>query len=361
MIAQGTTRKLTQPAGSYAGDQPAGPDAPTIDIQSPLPQEFTAQTAAPHSASVQASDPASGGEASPAPAAPVIQPPSQLPDGSGGAVAVPPPQLAPAGVLPAPAGSVIQDTFGNGTPPAAAPAAGADPTGATSSFGPDSNLINTQINATNDPRTLNLQGMQDASLSKILNGPDRNKMALDQYDTWDAETNPNFQHSITDATDAAATHGQIRSGQLTNRYGDLAQQRVLDQTTARNKYMQNALDASIGDTQRGFEDVSGAANTAYNQGAAGRGEQRTERGYQSSQAQQALYDRIQQYLAEQGAQNTNFGQASDLYNMGNSGDPYGAYEAASGQAAGEAQGSMSDVGALLQALARRRATSGAAA
>lgn len=283
---------------------------------------------------------------------------TQLPDGAGGAIPVPPPSVTgPPNPTP-----IITDAGWEGSLPGTSGIPMSAPSTATgdpmvtppSTFGPDKNLINTQINPTADPRTLNLQGMQDATLNKILSGPDRNAMAKDQYSTWEAATNPGFEHSITDATDAAAAHGQIRSGQLTNRYGDLARQRVLDQTTARNQYMQQALSDSIGDTQRGFEDVSGAAGTAYNQGLTGREEMRGERGYQTSQAQQALLNRIRQQQAEAGAEAQSFGEGTTAYGLGRDGDPTGVYQGASGQASDEAAAAAGDTGALLRLLALRR-------
>lgn len=377
----GQRRPISSSVGRYQADAGIGSSPAPVqnEVQTALPPEFTAQVTTPPSSAP--GDPSAG--AAP-PSAPVIQPPTQLPDGSGGAVPVPPPQLAPpstvnplpqnAGypgmttpLIPAAPTPVPAAGGGGMTPPTPTPIPGvtggpgsppAPPTGAT--FGPDSNLINSQVNPTNDPRTMNLQGMQDAQLQKILNGPDRYAMARDRYNTFTNATDPSYQHSIQDATDAAAAHGQIRSGQLTNKYGDLSRQRALDLTTAKDTFLQNALEGSIGDTQRGFADVSNAADTAYGQGAAGRNEVRGERGYQSSQAQQALINRILQYQAETGAQNTSFGQGADLYGAGNTGDPYGAYASASGQAQDQSQSSMSDIGALLQAMARRRTTGAAA-
>lgn len=390
MMASGQKRPISSSVGRYQADAGVRPSPVANDVQTPLPQEFTSSISAPS---------AGAPNGDPMPSAPVIQPPTQLPDGQGGAVPVPAPQLAPPSTVnplptdpgfpgmttppnpnPLPGGTgypgapppnpnplpgspplgggittpPTNPVFNTGSGPAAAGGAGG-------TFGPDSNLINSQIDPTNDPRTMKLQGMQDSSLDKILNGPDRYAMAKDRYDTFTAATDPSYQHAITDATDAAAAHGQIRGGQLTNRYGDLSRQRTLDLTTAKDTFLQNALEGSIGDTQRGFEDASGAASTAYGQGAAGRNELRGERGYQSSQAQQALINRILQYQAEQGAQGQDFAQGAELYGAGNQGDPYGAYAAASGQAQNEAQSSTSDIGALLQALARRRASSGAAA
>jgi hypothetical protein len=282
---------------------------------------------------------------------------TQLPDGQGGAIPVPPPSVT--GPPPTPTPLVTGPGWEGGLPgvtPRGLPttATGDPMTTPTSTFGPGQNLINTQINPTADPRLLKLQGLQDSSIDKILNGPDRNAMARDQYSTWEAATAPDFEHSISDATDAAAAHGQIRSGQLTNRYGDLARQRVLDQTTARNQYMQQALSDSIGDTQRGFEDVSGAAGTAFNQGLTGREEMRGERGYQQSQAQQALLNRIRQQQAEAGAEAQSFGEGTTAYGLGMEGDPTGAYQGASAQASDEAAAAAGDTGALLRLLAQRR-------
>lgn len=271
----GAAKVLPGAAGAVPNVVP--PKAPTID-----PQVTTTATKTSAAPSVLNAGPGLG-----EPAAPTV-----LPDGSGGSVPVPPAAIAPPGVVP---------------PPAAAPANPWDQT----TFSGDSNVINTQIT----PNGL----------------PDRNKMALDQYNTWDAETAPQLAHSITDATDAAAAHGQIRSGQLTNRYGDLARQRVLDQTTARSKYMQGALDSSINDS------------------ANNRNEQRTERGYQRSLAEQAIAQRIAQQQAETG-------QAVTQFKAGNSApDPTGALNDAASLAGGESAQSSSDMAALIRAwLARQQ-------
>jgi hypothetical protein len=257
---------------------------------------------------------ASAVDANVSPVAPPL--PTQLPDGNGGAIMVPPPQISP--------------------------------------FSADSNLINSQINPTAGPRTMELQGLQDAALRRTLTGPDRNAMARDQYSTWEAETAPGFEHSLTDATNAAAAHGQLRSGMLTNRYGDLARQRLLDQTTARNRYMQQALEGSIGDTQRGFENVSGAAGRAFNEDLSGREELRGERGYQRSQAEQALLNRIRQQQAESQAESQDFGQGAELYGMGNAGDPTGAYESAAAGAGAAASDESAQMAALIRALIARQ-------
>lgn len=320
----------------------AGPDAPvpgqpaqaTATVVPGGPKTVNA-TAAP--AATQGTDPTSSqsqvqtqGVRDTAPAAATATGIRALPDGSGGTVQVPPPGTTP-----------------EAPPPSSLP-----------TFDSSSNLINTQIGPSNDPRTIGLQGQQDALLNKITSGPDRNAMAMDQYKTWEDATAPEFQHGITDATDAAAAHGQIGSGMLTNRYGDLSRQRVLDQTTARNAYMQDALGKSIGDRQTAFEDASSAAGTAYGQNVNSQNALRGERGYQSSKAEQALYNRIQQQMAEQSAQGQNFGQGLSTYGAGNTGDPTGAYQDASGQAGAEAQAAAGDTGALLRMLALQRAGAG---
>lgn len=292
---------MTLPSASPTS---ATPTAPAGGKQAPAAPPSDAEPW-----NVSAQSPAGGPSGPPAP--------TVLPDGQGGSVPVPPATLAP---------RMVQDTFSA-----------------------DSNLIDSQINGMADPRTLKLQGMQDASLEKMVNGPDRNAMALDQYKTWEADTAPDFEHDITDATDAAAAHGQIRSGQLTNQYGDLSRRRALDKTTARNRYMQQALEGSIGDTRANYSATADAAAGAEASGRSARNEQRGERDYQRSLAEQAIARRIQQNAAETGT-------ALTQYQAGNSApDPTGALGEAAGLAGAEAGQSSADMAALIRAwLARQQ-------
>lgn len=287
---------------------PAGPDAPprSAPVQAAPATETVKKVET--TPSVLNATPASAGGAAPLGEPPA---PTVLNDGQGGSVPVPPAAIAPPGVVPPAAGAT-------GAPPAGATP---DPWNATT-FGADSNVINTQI----------APGA----------APDRNKMATDQYNTWDAATAPGFEHSMTDATDQAAAHGQIRSGQLTNRYGDLARQRVLDQTTARNSYMQNALDSSITDAR------------------SNRNEQRGERGYQRSLAEEAIARRIAQQQAESGQGQQDFNNAITQFSVGSQGDPTGALGDAAAQSGQEAQTSQADMAALIRAWMARNQPQAAA-
>jgi hypothetical protein len=297
--------------------QPTNPPTPTpIEGGSFAPRRMSVPSGRPADAnptSVNVSSaPGSGITGPPAP--------TVLPDGGGGSVPVPPASMAPEGVVP--------------------PA---------STFNAENNLINSQINPGADPRLSKLQGYQDTALDKMFNGPDRNAMALDQYKTWEADTAPDYEHAITDATDAAAAHGQIRSGQLTNRYGDLSRQRALDLTTARNRYMQNALEGSIGDIRANYSAAADAEAQANSEGRSARNETRGERDYQRSLAEQAIARRIAQNQAETGTALTQYQAGNNLP------DPTGALAEGAGLAGAESAQGSQDIGALIRAwLARNQ-------
>lgn len=104
-------------------------------------------------------------------------------------------------------------------------------------------------------------------------GTDRFKTALDQWNQWNASTNPAYEASLRDANRMAAAGGAIGSGQLQTSIGDLAANRALAQDTQRNTYLDKALEDSIGDAfkdvgiaqqQQGFQ--KGQEDTAFTEG-----------------------------------------------------------------------------------------------
>jgi hypothetical protein len=320
---------------------------------------------------------------------------NQLPDGAGGAVTVPPPSMAPSAVgpgivggfrppssmTPGPgivggfqpppgfgsAGKGFQIPSGpNINPIPSTPATLADPAPApitstapasvpgSSTFGADQNLIQTQINPAGSPRLLNTQGIADTALDKVANGPDRVALGKSYYDTFATQAKGNFDRAIHDATSAAAAHGQIGSGQLTNRYGDLTEAFNRENTGAASDFATHALEGTIGDRLNTLGAARGAENSIYGQEANARNELRGERGYQQSLAEQAIAQRIAQNQMEQGQQSQDFGQAATIYGLGNQGDPTGAYQDAATLSSSEAGANSADVAALLRLFAQRR-------
>jgi hypothetical protein len=223
-----------------------------------------------------------------------------------------------------------------------------------STFTADQNLINAQINPTPSARLLGAQGQTDASLSKVLDGPDRVALASGAYDDFATRANRNFNRARTDATNDAAAHGQIGSGQLTNRYGDLEETLQENDALARSGLIRDAVTGTIGDRLNNYGAARNAENAAYGEDVGGRNELRGERGYQQSLAEQAIQRRIQQQQAEQGATQQDFQNGATLYGIGNASDPTGAYQNAAANASNEAASSSGDVGALIQAWLRSR-------
>lgn len=243
---------------------------------------------------------------------------TQLSDGVGGAVTVPPPTLAPPNVT---------------TP--------------ITPFSQGSNLIGSQINPTGTPRLLGAQQATDTALQNVTNGPDRVALGQQYYNTFAQGAQANFQRALQDATNQAAAHGQIGSGMLTNRYGDLTEAFNRDNTAAASDFATRALEGTIGDRLNALNAARGVEGSIYGEEAGNRSELRGERGYQQSLAEQAIARRIAQQQAEQG-------QAAQLYGLGNAYDPTSAYQMAAGQYGQDAQSGYGDVGALLRLLAQQR-------
>jgi hypothetical protein len=268
----------------------------------------------------------------------------QLSDGAGGAVTVPPPSLSPLTPNMTPNINVIPGV----TPTVAAPTPPAPGT-----FNAGTNLINAQVDPAASARLLSAQGLQDQTLQQAVNGPDRFKLAEGAYGDFAKLAQANLGRATQDLTGAAASHGQIGSGMLTNKYGDLNERYQLNDQLARSGFLRDALQGTIGDRLNNASLAQGAASNIYGQEAAARGETRGERDYQQQLAEQAIQRRIQQQALEQQQQGQNFAQGVTLYGLGAQADPTSAYQNAAGLSSGEATAAAGDVGALLRAYLAR--------
>ena len=268
-----------------------------------------------------------------------------------------------------------------------------------------------------DPRLLRYQQETDGLMDKILKGPDRLQMAKGFFKNFTEETEGDYRDSLKDATDEGAAHGQLFSGQLTNKYGDLSQRRARDQDSAKNRFLNEALRETFGDRDRAFSQLGDVENRIWGQGMDERGELRTERDnrrrvlsdfygerdkglnrelgereeargersnqqgtvnqyynerdkalvtgrsdrnetrderdYQQTTSEAALLNRIRQYQAEQAGQQQDFNNAGTLNEYGNEGDPTNTYMTAAEQASLESAAAAGDTGALLKMLAMR--------
>jgi hypothetical protein len=283
---------------------------------------------------------------------------TQLSDGAGGSVTVPPIAMAPASVVPptmaAPAAS---DTAPWMTASATAPSMAAAPA-TPGTFDATNNLIDSQILPTTDPRLASVQAARDAALAKITGGPSRLDLAKSYLDAGNTGLDEQYAHDRQDATDAAGAHGQIGSGMLTNRYGDLFGGLERNKKAQELKYLTDASAGTIGDNLNALGAASGAESQTYGENAANNAQTRTERDYQRTLAEQAIQQRIQQNAAEQTAKQQSFDNAARLYGLGNLNNPTGTYENAAANSSAEASGASSSMANLIRAWIARNGTQG---
>lgn len=97
------------------------------------------------------------------------------------------------------------------------------------------------IDPTNDLRSQTIGVGQTA---------DRNQIAQNQVNTWNASSEPQFQADLRSATSQAAGAGQLGSGQLRTSLGNLAYNRDLQRNAAQSNYLGAAQTGSIDDAYR---------------------------------------------------------------------------------------------------------------
>lgn len=119
-------------------------------------------------------------------------------------------------------------------------------------------------------------GMTD-SAAQGLAGVDRFKLAQERFDQSAKDSQPAYEFANRVATQRAAAGGRLGSGMLRTDYGnlDLARGRELD--SSRTRFLQDALEGTIGDQFNKTSALAGLEGQVAGQDAANRGEQRTER------------------------------------------------------------------------------------
>lgn len=260
-----------------------------------------------------------------------------LPDGNGGAVTVPPTAVAPSGggLVPKPAdttpwsavapsqlggvGAGLTGSPAGGAGAVTAPAAPAAPPWQSGVFDMGHNAINRVIEPGDDE-------------------PSRIDLATKYGEIFDEATRGAYNRDRVDATNDAAEHGRVGSGMLTNRYGDLFEERQRQKDALKATLLTNATEGTIADRR------------------SNRAEQRTERGYQSGKAAEALAARIQQNAAESSSAQQALDNAIRTYGLGAASDPSNALLGASGRASGESGAAASGVQELLKYLMQMRGT-----
>ena len=135
---------------------------------------------------------------------------------------------------------------------------------------------------------------------------DRFQVAQQRFDQFVAGTNPAYQATLRDANRMGAAQGRLGSGSLRTDFGNLANQRNQQMDLARQGFLGDALEGSIGDAWRSI-------------GLAER-----QQGFQSGQQEDAWRRALEQYQV--GSQNNPYGarmDASRQYGAGAQG-AYGA-------------------------------------
>jgi hypothetical protein len=138
-------------------------------------------------------------------------------------------------------------------------------------------------------------------------GVDRYQLAQDRFKTFSDSTDPEYQASLREANTAAAGAGQLGSGMLRTRLGDLALSRTRDLDTNKQHFLQDALEGSIGDARSNRDEVRG------------------ERSYENSQEQNSHDRQVQQLELDDFLKNSAAGRGKTLLDSGYSGNPSDAY------------------------------------
>lgn len=82
---------------------------------------------------------------------------------------------------------------------------------------------------------------------------DRFALAQDRWNQYATASEPQYQSALRDANRLGAAGGQLGSGELRTDFGNLADARGRDLTTQGRGFLSDALEGTIGDNQRGFE------------------------------------------------------------------------------------------------------------
>lgn len=149
----------------------------------------------------------------------------------------------------------------------------------------------------------------DLRYQSVLPDPsvDRFGLAQDRFDQFAESTNPAYEAALRAATQRAAASGRLGSGMLTTTYGDYASNRARELDLARQGFLTDALEGTIGDAR------------------SDRSELRGERDYQYGVSRQAIEDEIRNLLVGDQLTDSAFDRqtrlASLLASLGYAGNP----------------------------------------
>jgi hypothetical protein len=170
-------------------------------------------------------------------------------------------------------------------------------------------------------------------------GTDRFAIAQQQYNDWQAQTDPQFQAAERDRLRYAAANGAVGQGATATSINDIAAQREADMRTKRDTFLNDALTGSIEDAYRNIGIAQqqqgvqiGQQNTAFGQQVTAQqlmdseqGQQWAEQlqalGFNAQQIQQAFENAVQTQQLSDSESAAQFYQAYEQYVAGTSGNP----------------------------------------
>lgn len=190
----------------------------------------------------------------------------------------------------------------------AGPSTTANTTAPTTPFGPGSDLQSTQINPTPSDRLDKLNTLADTAAQNVGGGQSRGQIAQQYLDAFDQAAQPQIRDQIRSVGQKAATFGRLGMGDTSvealNPYTD-----YLTQRSAYAKQLAgDSASGDITDRLNNLQALDAAQGQTSNQDTSGRNELRTERQYQTTSAQTAIQNALEQWQAQEQAKNSQFGR-----------------------------------------------------
>lgn len=183
---------------------------------------------------------------------------------------------------------------------------------------------------------------QSSVIAPPAGAPDRVAMAKDTLANFDKATADQQRQDYRDVGQQASALGRLGMGQTAQDVQEVGRKHLTDRATLETQLAASTSDQAIQD----------AANN--------RGELRTERGYQTGQAQTALDRAVQQQQLEEAIRNGTFQRGTTLAELGASGNP--AYAKLASAAAGDTSGGdLTGIAELLKRYGYNSATAPKAA
>jgi hypothetical protein len=161
-----------------------------------------------------------------------------------------------------------------------------------------------------DPATQRARELVSGGLEG-LQGPDRGQLAMDAFQRFQEQGEPQFQQRLQDVGRRAAALGRVGAGMTTSDLGDVTTRREQELTREQGRLSGEAAGLTLQDrlaAQSGLESgagtLAGLGGEEFNRGIQQRGELRGERGYQGDLAERAQQARVSQEQAEFDRQQT---------------------------------------------------------